>query len=241
MEAVKPSAPIAPDKFIDDLAVFEAELEALATETVSIDDEGNNGKDEIQPVKMINEQQQKPQQQQQQVVMGGKALLTQLTTPSTNPTATPCGRNRNLREFTRILLAVTALALFSDCNGIATLCSAGAIFMMKSGTLMSTKNLRWGALAIMSFMISLVTYCLGYSAEYLISSRNRHHEHHHHHEHDHVDHDSPSLGEGIFIGWMKFVQVFWASLLTFILFVTYLTKGQEYDKTIQNLTPVKID
>merc|ERR1740121_2042688 len=43
---------------------------------------------------------------------------------------------------------------------IAIICSASSIIVLKEGTIMSTKNLKWMILSIISFFASVTSYCL---------------------------------------------------------------------------------
>ena len=145
------------------------------------------------------------------------------------------GFNKGLREISRICLGVTALALFSNCNGIATIASAGAIIVLRDAKLLSTRNIKWKLLSILSFIFSLIAYCLGGTAATFGDTTNN--------KMDAFEpiSDGKLLLQGFFIGWMKFYQLFWGSILTFVLISAYTSKAKEHDKTIAKLQPAKID
>jgi hypothetical protein len=150
-----------------------------------------------------------------------KEAIQSIATPPT-PT-TPPGHNSSLREVARLMLGVTALALFSNCSGIASLSSAASILVMRDGTMFSTKNLRWGLLSISSFIVSLIAYSLSGTASSI--------------EHD--EFSGSSFLKGFFTGWMKFVQLFWGSILSFVLVTAYTSKVKEQDHRINKLQPAK--
>jgi hypothetical protein len=67
----------------------------------------------------------------------------------------PRGFNKGQRDLTRLLLALTAISLLGGSSGLATFASAGAVLVIKRGTVFSTKNMKWAILSMVSFGVSL--------------------------------------------------------------------------------------
>jgi len=117
---------------------------------------------------------------------------------SGDQTTTPRGFNKSRRDFSKLLLGITAAALLTNANACATAASAGAILVLKQGTLLSHKNWKWAALSIVSFVVSL-------SATILLQG------------HEIVDADK-AYGLKISLWLMgKFLQVFWSVTLALFL------------------------
>lgn len=155
-------------------------------------------------------------------------LSSKLSPPesSTSP-STPPGFNQGLREVSRLLLGISALALFYNSNGLATISSALAIMVLRDGTFFSVKNIKWTSLSIISFLLSLISYSLGNTAEWVQQVS----------ENDSTAEKTISI---IFLCQMKFLQMFWGCVLTFVLVQAYTTKAKEHDTKINHFTPAKI-
>lgn len=67
------------------------------------------------------------------------------------------GHNKFRRDVVKLLLCVVSGSLFTDYNGIALLTSIGCIGILKQLTFFSTRNIKWGILSVVSFVIS--TWC----------------------------------------------------------------------------------
>ena len=106
----------------------------------------------------------------------------------------PPGFNKRHRDISKLLLGVAAAALITNANAFATATSAGAILVLKQGTLLSHKNCKWGILSVLSFAVSL-------SAAILMQG------------HAMVD-DEKAYGLKLTMWLMaKFMQVFWSVTL----------------------------
>lgn len=117
------------------------------------------------------------------------------------PRTTPPGFNKSRRDLTKLLLLLTAASLFTGANGFAVCTSASSIFVVKQGTLFSTKNVKWGALSVISFVVSLTAFILlqGYQV---------------------VDEDKAyTLKMSLYLT-AKSMQAFWAVVLGLFLFST---------------------
>lgn len=149
---------------------------------------------------------------------------TKTTTPiQQSMPNTPPGYDYSLREVSSVLLGVTALALFWNFNGLATLSSAGAIRVLVSGDgpFWRMKNIPWGLLSIISFLFSVASYSLSGTAEAIESNDER----------------LSSIVKGKLLGWMKYFQLF--CLLTMVLVTAYTSKFKENGTRINKLQPEK--
>ena len=146
---------------------------------------------------------------------------TKNTTSSTD-TTTPPGFNKNRRDVSKLLLSVVVVALITNANACATAASAGAILFLKQGTLLSHKNWKWGALAAVSFAVSLSCGILwqGYSM---------------------VEEDK-AYGLKITL-WLlaKFLQVFWSVTLGLFLFSAVTSTSETLSLFVQQQPPTAVD
>lgn len=118
------------------------------------------------------------------------------------------GFNKHLRDSSKLLLGVTALCLFAKYNGCAVLSSSTALYVMKRGTLLSTKNLKWLLLAVLSFLIATMGYAWQEGADVLQSTyRYRY-------------------SNWKLITWFcaEFIQVFWSVVLAFFVISAFTSK-----------------
>ena len=182
------------------------------------------------------EQNQQPSPPQQQPILwsrsshadGTPQLSISLTpttknTTSSTDTTTPPGFNKNRRDLSKLLLSVVVVALITNANTCATAASAGAILFLKQGTLLSHKNWKWGALAAVSFAVSLSCGILwqGYSM---------------------VEEDK-AYGLKISL-WLlaKFLQVFWSVTLGLFLFSAVASSSSETSSLlVQQQTAVDME
>ena len=131
--------------------------------------------------------------------------------------------NQSLREVSRLLLALTAIALYGDSNGIATITSAGSFFVLREGTWFSTKNLKWKSLSVISFFFSVVAWSLHGTAA-TIGTEN----------------DVSNFFHLFFKSFMKFFQIFWGTILLVVLVAAYISKANETNRIISKLEPAKV-
>lgn len=83
------------------------------------------------------------------------------TANNTNITPThPPGYNKRKRDIVKLVLVVVAAGLLRGDPRVATVLSIVAIICLKEGTFWSAKNLKWMALCIMSFCMSLASWSL---------------------------------------------------------------------------------
>jgi hypothetical protein len=151
-----------------------------------------------------------------------------MSSSKNNNTSTPPGYNYSIREISRLLLGITALALFTNANSIATMSSAGAVTMLRGGTMFSIKNIKWTILSIISFLFCLTISSLQNTVHVFQPNDSN------------GDRNSWNLIALLFLGQMKFLQMFWGGIITFVLVSAYTTKVKEYDSKINHLTPAKI-
>jgi len=127
-------------------------------------------------------------------VLGVKHAQTALSQPQYQDSTTPAGFNKRRRDMAKCLLCLTTALLLTSSNALATCTSAGAILVLKEGTLLSHKNWKWGILSTVSFTVSL-------SAAILLQG------------HAIIDEDK-AYGLKITL-WLvvKFLQLFWSTAL----------------------------
>lgn len=85
--------------------------------------------------------------------------------------STPPGFNKERRDISKMLLAVTTFCLFLGSPMVALLTSVGAIFVLKEGTFWSVKNIKWSILSIISVCISLCCWLLREGYHYVDEER----------------------------------------------------------------------
>jgi uncharacterized membrane protein len=70
------------------------------------------------------------------------------------------GFNKARRDLSKVFLVGVATALLTGSSGLAVILSTGCIFFLKQGTWLSIKNIKWGILSIVSFVVSLSSMVL---------------------------------------------------------------------------------
>jgi hypothetical protein len=136
-----------------------------------------------------------------------------VVTPSQHQPPTPPGYNKARRVISRLLLGVTAASLLSNSNVSAVISSACAIMVLKDGTMMSTKNIKWGIISVVSFVFSLSAWILG-SVSFL------------------VDEEKGYTLKILFVCGMKAMQLFWGVILGLFLYSAYSAKPTEGEKSV---------
>ena len=72
----------------------------------------------------------------------------------------PPGYNKRKRDIVKLVLVVVAAGLLRGDPKMATVLSVVAMVCLKEGTFWSTRNLKWMGLCVMSFGMSLISWCL---------------------------------------------------------------------------------
>ena len=123
--------------------------------------------------------------------------------------ALPPGMNKHLRDISKVLLGLVVLLLVSNrtwFSFLAMVSSVGAIFHLKEGTFLSTKNIKWMTLSVISFGASLTSF---------IMLHNR----------DSINPDKAYLLSSFLWMGAKFVQLGWGIPLSLFLLSTWMSSS----------------